>query len=87
MALTHSELVEHVLGIVRREATQQESVINLDSRVEDVNIDSIDLINILFLLEDEYSVVIDMDIQEHVETVGDLIEALIAFIPHDEDSK
>jgi acyl carrier protein len=83
VALTREELVEHVLGIVRSEAPRQDAEINLDTPVESVNIDSIDLINILFRLEDEYKVNIEMDLQERPETVGDLIEALIAFIPHD----
>lgn len=85
MALTREKLVEHVLDIVRTEAPRQDAAINLDTPVESVNIDSIDLINILFRLEDEYKVNIEMDIQEHPKTVGDLINTLIAFIPHDQE--
>jgi acyl carrier protein len=87
VALTREELVEHVLGIVRSEAPRQDVAINLDTPVESVNIDSIDLINILFRLEDEYKVNIDMDLQERPETVGALIDALITFIPHDKSAQ
>lgn len=87
MALTREKLVEHVLDIVRAEAPRQDAAINLDTSVESVNIDSIDLINILFRLEDEYKVNIEMDLQERPETVGDLINALITFIPHDKDAQ
>jgi acyl carrier protein len=85
VALTREKLVEHVLDIVRSEAPRQDVAINLDTPVESVNIDSIDLINILFRLEDEYKVTIEMDIQDRPETVGELINALITFIPHDKD--
>lgn len=87
MALTREELVEHVLDIVRNEAPRQEAAINFDTPIDSVNIDSIDLINILFRLEDEYKVNIEMDLQERPQTVGDLINDLIAFIPHDNDAK
>lgn len=87
MALTREELVEHVLDIVRNEAPRQETAINFDTPIDSVNIDSIDLINILFRLEDEYKVNIEMDLQERPQTVGDLINDLIAFIPHDNDAK
>lgn len=87
MALTREELVEHVLGIVRDEAPRQETAISLDTPVESVNIDSIDLINIIFRLEDEYKINIEMDLQERPQTVGELINHLIAFIPHDNESK
>jgi acyl carrier protein len=87
VALTRAELVEHVLDIVRNEAPRQDVAINLDTPVESVNIDSIDLINILFRLEDEYKVNIEMDLQERPGTVGALIDALIAYIPHDKDAQ
>jgi acyl carrier protein len=85
LALTREKLVEHILDIVRSEAPRQDVAINLEASVESVNIDSIDLINILFRLEDEYKVNIEMDLQERPETVGDLINALVAFIPHDKE--
>jgi acyl carrier protein len=59
----------------------------MDTTVESVNIDSVDVINILFRLEDEYKVSIDLDIQAQPETVGDLVNALLEFIPHADDPK
>jgi len=87
VALTRDELVAHVLEIVKNEAPRQDVAIDFDTPVESVNIDSIDLINILFRLEDEYKVNIEMDLQERPETVGDLINALIGFIPHGQNAQ
>lgn len=87
MALSRSELAENILEVVRSESQDQSVQITMDTLIKDVSIDSVDVINILFRLEDEYKVSIDLDVQAQPEKVGDLVNALIAFIPHDEDTK
>ena len=87
MALSRSELAENILEVVRSESQDQSVQITMDTLIKDVSIDSVDVINILFRLEDEYKVSIDLDVQAQPEKVGDLVNALIEFIPHDEDTK
>ncbi len=87
MALSRSELAENILKVVRSESQDQSVQIDMDTLIKDVSIDSVDVINILFRLEDEYKVSIDLDVQAQPEKVGDLVNALIEFIPHDEDTK
>jgi acyl carrier protein len=87
VALSRSELAENILEVVRSESQDQSVQITMDTLIKDVSIDSVDVINILFRLEDEYKVSIDLDVQAQPEKVGDLVNALIAFIPHDEDKK
>jgi acyl carrier protein len=87
VALSRSELAENILEVVRRESQDQSVQITMDTLIKDVSIDSVDVINILFSLEDEYKVSIDLDVQAQPEKVGDLVNALIEFIPHDEDTK
>jgi acyl carrier protein len=87
VALSRSELAENILEVVRSESQDQSVQITMDTLIKDVSIDSVDVINILFRLEDEYKVSIDLDVQAQPEKVGDLVNALIEFIPHDEDTK
>lgn len=87
MALSRDELIEHVLKVIRSECQNQAVEINMDTAVESVNLDSIDVINILFLLEDEYKINIDLNIQAKPATIGELVNTLVEFIPHTEAVK
>lgn len=87
MALSRDELIEHVLEVIRSECQNQAVEINMDTAVESVNLDSIDVINILFLLEDEYKINIDLNIQAKPATIGELVNTLVEFIPHTEAVK
>ncbi len=87
MAVSRNILVEHILDVIKKESPDQAVDIRMDTKIADVSIDSVDVINILFSLEDEYKVSIDLDIQAQPETVGDLVNALIEFIPHTDDSE
>jgi acyl carrier protein len=87
VAVSRNILVEHILDVIKKESPDQAVDIRMDTKIADVSIDSVDVINILFSLEDEYKVSIDLDIQAQPETVGDLVNALIEFIPHTDDSE
>lgn len=47
-----------------------------DSRFEDIGIDSLDLAQIIFAVENALEISIDPDILEEVVTVGDALEAI-----------
>jgi acyl carrier protein len=87
VVLSRSELVDHILEVIQSEIQDQTLKITLDMPIDRQSIDSIDVVNILFRLEDEYKVTIDLDTTANPETVGDLINALIEFIPHTDDPK
>lgn len=84
LALSRNELIDRVLEIIRNECNDQ--TLNMDTATAGLNMDSVDVINILFALEDEFKVNIELDIQTMPATVGDLVNALVEFIPHSEAS-
>lgn len=87
VASSRDQIIENILEIVQSESQQTGLAITMDTPVKEVGIDSVDVINILFRLEDEYGVSIDLDIQSQPETVGDLVNALIEFIPQTDAAK
>ena len=53
----------------------EESKIDLDARfVEDLNIDSLDLVDLIMMLEEEYGVEFDEDAAESIKTIGDVVD-------------
>jgi acyl carrier protein len=84
LVLSRNELIERVLEIIRSECNDQ--TLTMDTPTQGLNMDSVDVINILFCLEDEFKVSVDLDLQAMPVTVGEMVEALIKFIPHSEAS-
>lgn len=41
---------------------------------EDLNIDSLDLVDLIIMLEEEYNLEFDEDAAESIKTVGDVVE-------------
>ncbi len=87
MTLSREELIDHILKIIQDENRDRAIEISMDMKIADVNIDSVDVISILFRLEDEYKVRIDLNFAEPPETVGELVNAIIEFIPHTDAMK
>jgi acyl carrier protein len=64
-----------VIRIVAQVLHQEESTIPRESRfVEDLGIDSIDLVEIVSLLEGEFKKKVPEEVIERVTTVGDVID-------------
>ncbi|MBQ2966912.1 MAG: acyl carrier protein [Clostridia bacterium] len=52
----------------------EESTITLESTfIEDLNIDSLDLVELILALEEEYQIVIPEEEAENLTTVGDVV--------------
>jgi acyl carrier protein len=62
-------------AIARTQKIPQESV-TLDKTFEDLKIDSLDGINILFALEEEFNVEIPDDAAEKIRSVGEMVDGL-----------
>lgn len=49
--------------------------ITLEARfVEDLNVDSLDLVDLIVMLEEEYDLEFDEDAAESIRTIGDVVE-------------
>lgn len=69
-------LRESILGYIRVEAVSED--IQMDTKISDVEIDSIDVINAVFAVEEELDIRIGPDIEiSPDETVGDLIDKIV----------
>lgn len=64
-------LFDTIAGIIAERADRDASEITLESRFEDLGIDSLDTMDILIKLEAEVGR--EIELQEKVETVADLI--------------
>jgi acyl carrier protein len=73
-----STLVTEVAGIVRQSAKVPSHVtITPDSRlVEDLAIDSLDLVGVLLAMQDHFDIVIDDDVVPSLSRIVDLVETV-----------
>ena len=76
--MTDSTLVTEVAGIVRQAAKVPPHVmIAADSRlVEDLAIDSLDLVGVLLAMQDHFDIVIDDDVVPSLRRIVDLAETV-----------
>lgn len=65
---------EKVVEIIAKELDKDASSITLETRlVEDLGADSLDAVEIMFSLEEEYGMEIDDESAQAIKTVGDLV--------------
>ena len=72
-------LEEKIIGMIRSKAEAGAEEIRLDTPLADLAIHSLEMAEIIFDIEDEYDVEIDMntaDIWNQLETVGDIVVAV-----------
>lgn len=68
-------IFEKVKAVIAEQTGINESDIKMESTfVEDLNIDSLDLVELIMVLEEEYDVEIDEDRAEHIKTIGDVVK-------------
>lgn len=69
---------DDVLDLVAEEAPVERSALNRDATLESLSIASLDLISVLFALEDRFGVVVEQSDVEHVQTLGEFVDAVMA---------
>lgn len=72
-----------IMDYIRSEIQDKELIFDLETPLEGVKIDSIDVIHVIFKVEEEFGVAIDLDQTAKYEKVGDFVDAIIKFIPMD----
>ena len=83
MSNTHDELAQSIMGFMRSEMQDKTLDFTMETPLEGVKIDSIDVIHVIFKVEEEYGATVDMAPDAKFSTVGDFVNALISFIPAD----
>ena len=77
-------LSEKVISIVAETRRIPVETVTLDSSFEELNIDSLDAVEIVFALEEAFSVNIPNDVLSEIRTVRDVVERLEASLAEEE---
>ena len=67
-------VTEEVLDVIAETQRMPREKITLDGRFEELGMDSMDAVNILFALEEKFDITIPDDDYEKLKTVGDAIK-------------
>ena len=67
-------IFEKVKAVIAEQTGIDESEIKLESTfTEDLNIDSLDMVELVLELEEEYGIEIDEDDADKIKTIGDVV--------------
>ena len=68
---------DQVIALLAKQLNKKPEVVKLDSKiVEDLGADSLDVVEMLMELEEQYGITIPDDIAAGIKTVGQLVEYL-----------
>ncbi len=74
---TDEEIKEKIFDIVAKEARIDRESLSLDSKLEDLNIESLDMVQILFGIEDSFDVYVPQDDDSFkLETMADVVNGV-----------
>ncbi|WP_025725118.1 acyl carrier protein [Acholeplasma granularum] len=69
-----ADIFDKVKALIVDELAVDEALVNLDSRlVEDLGADSIDAVELIMTVEDEFSIEISDEVLQNIKTVNDLV--------------
>ena len=71
-----TDLTQDVIAIIAREQRLSPEVIRPDSTFEELKIDSLDGVNIVFAIEEKYNLTIPDDVAREMKSVRQVIDAL-----------
>jgi acyl carrier protein len=74
--MSHTELTERVRGIIAAAQHLPPEKVTADSTFEELGIDSLDGINILFAVENEFNINIPDDAAQNIRSVRDVVDGI-----------
>lgn len=80
------DLEKWIIELLQKHIYDKDIVLTRATRRDEVSTDSIDIVNVIFAIEVKFGVVIDLSAKVAFATVGDLLDALISFIPDHSDT-
>jgi acyl carrier protein len=78
--MSHAELTERVRGIIATTQHLPQEKVTADSTFEELGIDSLDGINILFAVENEFNINIPDDAAQNIRSVRDVVDGISKLI-------
>lgn len=75
------DLAEKVLEIVARETQRERKDLNLSDRIEDLSIQSLDMVQIMFGIEDEFDIYVPQEDESFgQQTLQDMVDGIARLI-------
>jgi acyl carrier protein len=75
--MTDEEIREKIFDIVAKEARLDKAALTLDTKLEDLKIESLDMVQILFGIEDTFDVYVPQDDQSFkLATLRDVVDGV-----------
>ena len=72
-----AEIADRIMDIIAKEAKQDRAKLTLDTRLEELKIESLDLVQILFAIEDQFDVYVPYNDESYkLETLRDVVDGV-----------
>jgi len=72
-----AEIADRIIDIIAKEAKLERDKLTLDTRLEALKIESLDLVQILFAIEDEFDVYVPYNDEAYkLDTLGDVVNGV-----------
>ena len=81
MANDRTAICERIMEFIRSEMQDKTIVFDMSTPLEGVKIDSIDVIHVIFKVEEQFKTSVDLPQDAKFATVGDFVNALANFVP------
>ena len=78
------DIAQRVIAVIAASQHIPPESISIDSTFEELNIDSLDGINILFALENEFNVSIPDDAARNIKSVRDMVDGILRLMDGDD---
>jgi acyl carrier protein len=72
--ITEKEILDFISVTLNYEYLVHQTEIELESKIKDLEIDSIDFIEFIMLIEDKYNISIDEDTSKGFKTIGEIVQ-------------
>ncbi|HYL36826.1 MAG TPA: phosphopantetheine-binding protein [Bryobacteraceae bacterium] len=82
--MSHEELTQRVRGIIAATQHLPQEKVMADSTFEELGIDSLDGINILFAVENEFNINIPDDAAQSIRSVRDVVDGIAKLLDQGE---
>ncbi|GAA0683360.1 MULTISPECIES: acyl carrier protein [Clostridium] len=73
-------VLDKIKSIVADKLSINADDITMDTTLEDLGADSLDVVEVIMALEDEFDIEISDEVAENISTVGDLVEYIKAHV-------
>ena len=74
--MTDDELVTRVLGIIAETQRKKPEEVKIDSTFEELGIDSMDGVNIIFALESEFNISVPDEEVKTIKSIQDMVDGV-----------